>query len=50
MTVSDEDPMPYGYVANSQLLDTLRQCSFEQGLTSRLINPEEVWIPSMMSL
>jgi len=50
MSVSGEDPMPYGYVANRRLLDTLRRCSFEQGLTSRLIDPEEVWVPSMLTL
>ena len=48
MTIGASDVMPYGYVANTHVLDTLRRCSFEQGLTSRVIEPGEVWISTML--
>jgi 4,5-dihydroxyphthalate decarboxylase len=45
-----EDLYPYGVKSNRQLLDTICQYSYEQGLTPRLLTPEEVFAPSTLDL
>ena len=44
------DPMPYGVQANRPLLETLTQYVYEQGLTSRRVDIEEIFAPSTLGL
>jgi 4,5-dihydroxyphthalate decarboxylase len=44
------DPYPYGVKSNRHVLETIAQYSFEQGLTPRLVAPEEVFAPSTLDL
>jgi 4,5-dihydroxyphthalate decarboxylase len=40
----------YGVPANQTVLDAITRYSFEQGLTSRRMSPEELFIPSTLAL
>lgn len=42
------DPFPYGLAANRAVLETLTRYSFEQGLTSRLADIDELFAPSVV--
>ena len=44
------DPFPYGVSSNRKVLETVAQYSFEQGLTPRVIQMEEVFAPSTLNL
>ena len=44
------DPFEYGVQSNREILDTITQYSFEQGLTPRKLALEEVFAPSTMDL
>ena len=44
------DPFSYGVKTNRDLLDTITQYSFEQGLTPRKLELDEVFAPSTMDL
>jgi 4,5-dihydroxyphthalate decarboxylase len=44
------DPYPYGVKSNRHVLETIAQYSYEQGLTPRLVSPEEVFAPSTLDL
>ena len=45
-----DDPFPYGIKANKAMLDTLIGFSFEQGLTPRKMNVEEIFAESTFDL
>ena len=45
-----EDPFPYGVSANRTMLGTLIEYSFEQGLTKRKLEIEELFAPSTIDL
>jgi 4,5-dihydroxyphthalate decarboxylase len=44
------DPYPYGVRSNQKVLETVAQYSYEQGLTPRLMEMEEVFAPSTLDL
>jgi 4,5-dihydroxyphthalate decarboxylase len=44
------DLYPYGVRSNRKTLEILAQYSFEQGLTPRVVEPEEVFAPSTLDL
>jgi 4,5-dihydroxyphthalate decarboxylase len=44
------DPYPYGVKSNQKVLETVAQYSFEQGLTERLVQLEEIFAPSTLDL
>jgi 4,5-dihydroxyphthalate decarboxylase len=44
-----EDPFKYGVEENLATLDALCRYGFEQGFTSRLLQPEELFVPSTVS-
>jgi len=44
------DPFAYGVKTNREILDTITQYSYEQGLTPRKLELEEVFAPSTMDL
>jgi len=50
MTGLSTDPFPYGFKANEHVLDALRHGSREQGLTSRVIDFEEIFVPELLGL
>jgi 4,5-dihydroxyphthalate decarboxylase len=43
-----EDFWPYGFSANEKALETFLRYSFEQGLTSREIEPRELFVPGTL--
>jgi 4,5-dihydroxyphthalate decarboxylase len=45
-----KDFWPYGLEANRRELETLARYAFRQGLTSRLIRPEELFAPNVLNL
>jgi 4,5-dihydroxyphthalate decarboxylase len=46
----ETDLFPYGVIANRELLETLADYSFEQGLTSRRMQLEEIFYPPSLEL
>jgi 4,5-dihydroxyphthalate decarboxylase len=44
------DPFPYGIKANRSMLQTLIDCSHEQGLTPEKLPIEELFAPSTLDL
>jgi 4,5-dihydroxyphthalate decarboxylase len=44
------DPYPYGVKSNQKVLETVAQYSYEQGLTPRLMQMDEVFAPSTLDL
>ena len=46
--IFDEDPFPYGIKANAAMLDTIAAYSYEQGLTPRQMNFEELFAESTL--
>lgn len=44
------DPYPYGIKANRKLIETLIDFSFEQGLTTKKMKPEELFATSTLDL
>lgn len=44
------DPYPYGVKSNRKVLETIAEYSYEQGLTPRLMQMEEVFAPSTLGL
>jgi 4,5-dihydroxyphthalate decarboxylase len=44
------DPLPYGVKANQKLLETVTQYVYEQGLTARKVEVEEMFAPSTLGL
>lgn len=42
------DPYPYGFSVNRHALATATQYSFEQGLSERLVDPEELFAPEVL--
>lgn len=44
------DPMPYGVAANRDLLQAMTDFSFEQGLTSRHLALEDIFVPETCEL
>jgi 4,5-dihydroxyphthalate decarboxylase len=44
------DPYPYGVKSNARTLETLAAYSFEQGLTPRQLQMDEVFAPSTLDL
>jgi len=46
--IFDEDPFPYGIKANAAVLDTITAYSYEQGLTPRKMNFEELFAESTL--
>jgi 4,5-dihydroxyphthalate decarboxylase len=42
------DPYPFGFSANRHVLETALQYSFEQGLSKRLVEPEELFAPEVL--
>jgi 4,5-dihydroxyphthalate decarboxylase len=45
-----KDLFPYGVVANQELLETMIEYSFEQGLTRRKLSIEEIFHPATLDL
>ena len=45
-----QDPYPYGVRSNRELLETLADYSYEQGLTSRRLQLDEIFVPNTMDL
>jgi len=45
-----DDPFPYGVSANRQMLETIIDYSFEQGLTKKKLTVEEMFAPSTLDL
>ena len=39
---------PYGYAQNRHVLDTFLRYHFEQGLSKRRVQPEELFVPKTM--
>ena len=50
MTVDALDAYPYGIAANRHVLDVLRTSSHEQGLTSRAIELDEIFVDSLLEV
>jgi 4,5-dihydroxyphthalate decarboxylase len=46
----EADPFAYGLKANREVLETITQFSFEQGLTPRMLKLEEVFHPATLDL
>jgi hypothetical protein len=46
----DTDPYAYGFKANRRVLDAITQFSFEQGLTPRKLQLDEVFHPATLDL
>jgi 4,5-dihydroxyphthalate decarboxylase len=46
----DVDPYPYGVKSNQKVLETVAQYSYEQGLTPRLMQMDEIFAPSTLDL
>jgi 4,5-dihydroxyphthalate decarboxylase len=44
------DPYPYGVKSNQKVLETVAQYSYEQGLTPRVMQMEEIFAPSTLDL
>src|SRR5665213_1160181 len=44
------DLFPYGVSANTEILETITDYSFEQGLTSRKLDLEEIFYPPTLEL
>jgi 4,5-dihydroxyphthalate decarboxylase len=44
------DPYPYGVKSNRQVLETVADYSYEQGLTPRRLSLDEVFAPSTLDL
>ena len=42
------DPFPYGFAANRATLEAMTQYSFEQGLSARKLDPEELFAPETL--
>jgi 4,5-dihydroxyphthalate decarboxylase len=49
-TLMGQDFWSYGVAQNRIVLDTIARYAFEQGLTSRLLSPEELFVPSTQAL
>lgn len=45
-----KDPYPYGVKSNLKVLETICEYSYEQGLTPRRLDLEEVFLPNTMDL
>jgi len=43
-----DDWWPYGYARNRHVLDTFLRYHFEQGLSKRRVQPEELFVPETM--
>lgn len=48
--VFGDDPFPYGFKANSKILDAMTTYSNEQGLTPRKLEPAELFFPNTIDL
>lgn len=44
----DGDPFPFGFEANARVLETLVGYSYEQGLSSRRVDPRELFAPEVL--
>jgi 4,5-dihydroxyphthalate decarboxylase len=44
----DTDIFPYGLAANRMVIEKAMEFSHEQGLTPRVMTPEEVYAPTML--
>jgi 4,5-dihydroxyphthalate decarboxylase len=42
------DYWSYGFQPNRKVLETFLRYSFEQGLSKRLLTPEEIFVPETM--
>lgn len=49
-TEAREDVYPYGMAANRRVLETIRDYSYEQGLTSRRVSWDELFAPGTLDL
>ncbi len=45
-----EDPKAYGMKASRKVIETIAQYVYEQGLTDRLVAPEEIFAPSTLEI
>ena len=43
-----DDYWSYGFQQNRKVLETFLRYSFEQGLSKRLLTPEEIFVPETM--
>ncbi|MGH2639432.1 MAG: hypothetical protein ACRDF4_09160, partial [Rhabdochlamydiaceae bacterium] len=48
--VFGEDPFPYGFKANAKILDAITTYSNEQGLSTRKIDPKELFFQDTLDL
>jgi 4,5-dihydroxyphthalate decarboxylase len=44
------DPYPYGFEPNRAMLDAMTQYSYEQGLSARKVEPEELFAPETLGV
>jgi len=44
------DPYPYGFAANRTILEAMTQYSYEQGLSERKVEPEELFAPETLAV
>jgi len=44
-----DDWWPYGFAANRTAIDTFLRYHYEQGLSKRRLEPEEIFVPELLA-